>query len=477
MYESGLWAGTARVDITPTGPISMGGFGQRFGQVSQGVNDSLHAKSLYLSDKSSTLLIITTDLISIPNVIYHKVIKKITKSSPLTETQICLTASHTHSGPDVDQSIIIASPTKAYLEQLVDNLVAVGLLAMDSLKQVNLYFTTGRADFLVNRRDRGGHGLVDERILACKVVPVEEEDPLAILFGVGCHPVCLGHDNLLISADYPGYAQRVIESELGAQNALFVNLAEGNVIPSTRPLTNSLDTRGYVGGTFEDARLIGETLAREVIHCLTGANIEPIHELKVAKSVIDVNPAHRSLNLLATYKMMRQSRAVILDYLPEFSRANPFNLTPVFSLWRDASDVVVERAMTEKEMQKLMAAVSTFLIMTMRLTNPGLRKKQPLVIQTLMFDHYHMMTLPGEVLIEVVRDWQARNHPYQDQSFIIGLANGFMGYLPHPSNFEEPDADSKYETIMNALEPAATVKAVDEALAQIKRMKVNHGDP
>lgn len=476
MSESGLWAGTARIDITPLGPISMGGFGQRFGQVSQGVNDYLFAKALYLSDGNTQLLIITTDLISIPNAIYHKVVKQITKNSSLTETQICLTASHTHSGPDVDQSIIIASPTKTYLELLVDNLVEVGLQAMESLRQVNLYFATGWADFLVNRREPGGHGLVDQRILACQVVPVEQDHPLAVLFGVGCHPVCLGHDNLLISADYPGYAQRMIESELGAQNALFVNLAEGNVIPSSRPLTNSLDTRGYMGGTFEDAQLIGETLAREVVHCLTQADTHPVQEFIVAKSNIYVNPAHRDLSLLASYKKMRQSRAVILEYLPEFSSANLFNLTPVFSLWRDASDLVVEKALTETEMQKLMAAVSTFLIMTMRLTNPALRKKQPLIIHTLIFDHYHIMTLPGEVLIEVVRDWQARNHPWQDQAFIIGLANGFMGYLPHPGNFEEQDADSKYETIMNALEPAATVKAVDEAHAQIQRMKVTHGN-
>jgi hypothetical protein len=471
MRDPGLWAGTARVDITPIGPISMGGFGQRFGTVSQGVNDHLFAKALLLSDGTNKLLIITTDLISIPNAVYRKVIQKITKSCPLTETQICLTASHTHSGPDVDQSIIIASPTKAYLSKLVDNLVEVGLKAIDTTQKVKVYFTTSQADFLVNRRQFDKQAIVDDRILVCEVVPVESYTPLAILFGVGCHPVCLGHGNLLISADYPGFAQRMLEKELAVENALFVNLAEGNVIPSTRPLTNSLDTRGYIGGSFDDARQVGESLARAVIHCLDDAHKQSIHSFRVAKSVIHVNPSNHDLNLLATYKKMGQSRNIILEYLPSFSRANLFNLAPVMRLWRDASDVVVARDMSEEEMQRLMAAVSTFLIMVMRLLNPGFRKKQPLRIQTLKFEHFHIVTLPGEVLNEVAREWQFKNRPYQSQAFVIGLANGFLGYLPHPSNFEEQDAEFKYETIMNALEPAATVKALDEALAQIISMK------
>jgi hypothetical protein len=75
----------------------------------------------------------------------------------------------------------------------------------------------------------------------------------AVLFGCGCHPVTLGHDNYRISADYPGFAQRMIEEEIGAENALFFNMAEGNVIPDTRGVWDSLDTRGYVGGSFKDA--------------------------------------------------------------------------------------------------------------------------------------------------------------------------------------------------------------------------------
>ena len=45
-----LLAGTSRVDITPAGRISMGGYGQRAGQLSRGVNDRLFAKALHLAN-------------------------------------------------------------------------------------------------------------------------------------------------------------------------------------------------------------------------------------------------------------------------------------------------------------------------------------------------------------------------------------------------------------------------------------------
>lgn len=70
--------------------------------------------------------------------------------------------------------------------------------------------------------------------------------------------------------------------------------------------------------------------------------------------------------------------------------------------------------------------------------------------------------------MEVSCDWQQRNAPYSQQAFVIGLANGFLGYLPHPQNFQEPEAEFKYETIMNALEPAAMRLALEQAEKMLK---------
>jgi hypothetical protein len=463
-----LFGGTSRVEITPDGPISMGGYGQRVGLTSLGVHDPLFTKALFLTDGDQRLLVITTDLISIPVGIYARVLEALTAAGVIDEAGLCLSASHTHSGPDVDESLIIAAPVRAYLDRLVERLVLVGKQACETLVEVKLKLAVGQVDFLVNRRQRGSGNLVDPRVLAVEVDEAVTEQPLAVLFGVGCHAVCLGHDNLLISADYPGAAQRVIEQELGARNALFVNLTEGNVIPNTRPLYDSLDTRGYLGGTFEDAEKIGTALGMEVVRSLKSSAYQPLAILRTDKRLITALPTRHELKLFPAWRQMLAQRRIILEYLPEFRRASPFNLQPVFSLWRDASAVVIERNLDEPEMRRLMSAVSTFLMLAMKLASPALKKRMSFPVQTIRLNDFHLMTLPGEALVEVGRDWQERNSPHGDTAFVIGLANGFLGYLPHPGNFKEAGAEYKYETIMNALEPDATLFALEQAEQMIK---------
>jgi hypothetical protein len=458
-----LTAGSARVEITPSGPISMGGYGQRAGLVSRGVHDPLFAKALFLDDGNTRLLFITADLISIPDRIYSRVLAGLTKAGVIDESGLCITASHTHSGPDVEEGVIIASPTRAYLDRLANNLVEVGKQAASETIPVQLKLAVGQADFLRNRRQRGRDDLVDGRVLAVELDRYGTAQHLAVLFGVGCHAVCLGHDNLLISADYPGYAQRYIEKELGVENALFVNLTEGNVIPVTRPLYDSLDTRGYLGGTFEDAEMIGRNLGDEVIRCLKDAESQPVLRLQVKKRSVSVQPTHAQLGRVAAWKELLAQRRIILEYLPSFRKASLVNLKPILTLWRDASAVVIERDMEELEMRRLMSAVSTFLMMAMKLTNPALRKPLSIVVQVIGINEFHLLALPGEALVEVGKNWQECNAPFGGKAFVIGLANGFMGYLPHPDNFAEDDALFKYETIMNALEQDATRIALLQA--------------
>lgn len=463
-----LHAGSARVEITPTVPISMGGYGQRAGQVSRGVHDPLFARALYLADGETRLLFITTDLISISDQVYRRVLAALSAAEVVTGEGLCLTASHTHSGPDVEESLIIAAPTRKYLDHLVEKLVQAGRQAAAQVVPAYLKMAVGGVDFLVNRRMRTAGSLLDRRVLAIQVDNAGTGRPLAVLYGVGCHPVCLGHDNLLISADYPGCAGRIIEQELDVPNALFVNLTEGNVIPATRPLYDSLDTRGYLGGTFADAEKIGGALACEVVRCLKPVPHQPLTHMRVRKRTVTVKPTRAELGALHAWKQLLSQRRIILEYLPAFRKASLFNLKPVFTLWRDASAVVIERNMDEAEMRRLMSAVSTFLMMAMKLTNPALRKPLSIAVQTVELNDFRLMTLPGEALVEVGKSWQERNAPHGNTAFVIGLANGFMGYLPHPDNFFEEGADFKYETIMNALERDATRIALEAAETMVK---------
>jgi hypothetical protein len=284
--------------------------------------------------------------------------------------------------------------------------------------------------------------------------------------------VTLGHDNHLISADYPGVAQRVIERDMGVENALFFNMAEGNVIPDTREAWDSLDTRGYIGGTFRDAEDIGKRLAGAVIQSLQQQPFLTEMFLASRKTDCVTMPNLHDLDDGTAALELERYRNIIAEYLGEDSlNISPEDLTPLSTLWRDASLEVVKREMSEAEMRRLMTAVCNYFVRLNKLFNSAQRSPIQLPVQVICIDEFNFLALPGEILVENVFDWQARNGEMAAASFVIGLANGFMGYLPHKSNFEEPDAQYRYETLMNAMEPTATDVALEEGTRLVAEIR------
>ena len=87
-------AGTARADLTPDWPVMLAGFGQRT-QPATTVHDSVFGKALYLEDAGERMLILTTDLLSIPFQVGRTVAAGITAGTGLAVRQICICASHT----------------------------------------------------------------------------------------------------------------------------------------------------------------------------------------------------------------------------------------------------------------------------------------------------------------------------------------------------------------------------------------------
>jgi len=465
---SEIIAGTARVDITPIEPISMGGFGQRT-TMSVGVHDPLYAKALFLSNGENSLLFITTDLLYMPGTIANPVIVELERRTGLSGDQICLTASHTHSGPAVVEYFTPTDNVQQYLTWLRSALANLGEEAVAHAAPSRLRMGVGQVDFMINRRTRGNPNRVDQRIFALMVEDQKTGGTKAALFGCGCHPVCLGYENYEISADYPGYAQRLIEQELPVTNALFFNMAEGNIIPSTREPTDSMDPRGYDGKSFESAAIIGSLLAEEVVQVLRNATFVEDLVLSSARRTCSVMPNKYDFDLVEAGRQVRAHQDTIAEYLGKeyFEGVTLEDPSPLKTIWADACRKVVEEDMPEPEMQRLLGAICNYRVYTRRLLNPS---PDPIdvQVQVMRLNEYAFLALPGEVLVEVSLDWQKRAG--SDTAFIVGLANDAFGYLPHSSNFSEPGWEGKYETIMNALEPRGVDIALDEASEMLSVM-------
>ena len=199
--DSDVIAGTARVDITPSWPVMQGGFGQRTGPHT-GVLDRVFAKALYLRSGAEELILISADLIATPSQIAKPVCETLCALTGLEVRQICICASHTHSGP-VPYDSGGAEGVPEYSAFLCEALVQVGMSARENASPSRIGTGVGMVEVFFNRRTRGTPNHVDPRVAVLTVHDADDDRVTAVLFGVGCHPVTLGWDNMRSAVTFP----------------------------------------------------------------------------------------------------------------------------------------------------------------------------------------------------------------------------------------------------------------------------------
>jgi hypothetical protein len=225
----------------------------------------------------------------------------------LTPENIFVFATHTHSGPALQYE----SDWKRRLADLVADAV---VKAYESRADARLAAGFGQLfGYNINRRwlNRPADPSVG-------VLRVDRADgtPLAVLGNYACHAVVLGYDNLLISGDWPGYASRMLEADLGHDCVvLFSQGGSGDVNPLTEsvrqklaaghPVTTigslttyygkhgatdapnwwNIEDRG--GGTFPEAETLARAYSAEVMRVWRSLTPSPDTPLWAERVIVD----------------------------------------------------------------------------------------------------------------------------------------------------------------------------------------------
>ena len=459
-------AGTARVDITPAWPVMQGGFGQRIAPCT-GVHDPVFAKALYLANETDRLLIITADLICIPGPLGSAVIALLAAQAGLLQAQICVCASHTHSGPLPFDASGTAQGVAEYTPVLRDALAGVALAAIACARPCRVRTGIGEVDVFLNRRTRGAPNIVDKRVAVVAVDDAVNGALQAVLFGVGCHPVTMGWDNMAISADFPGVAQALIEAEFAGATALFFNTTEGNVIPRTSPNLDALDPRGYCGGGFAHSSSVGAAIAAEVVRVVRADTVTSELRIGARRMDLQIDQRNAQLDLATARTQLADGTRTLCEFLGDDFAAR----VPAAQLWSVASARVIALQMSETDMRRLMLACCHFLGLSARVRQTRAPRPTNVPVQLLRINDFLLLALPGEVLVETGQAWTelaASERIHSDgaaseharhrrgtagNAFIVGLANAHLRYLPSSAHFAEPDAARHYETVTAGLAP------------------------
>jgi hypothetical protein len=273
----GLRAGAARVDVTPTTPVTLAGYASRT-NLSQGVHDPLSARALAFEQDGARLVLVSLDSLGFYNQTAEPLREAILEGCGLKPSELFLCAIHTHSAPtltlDPDHG---PAPNIEYTRSLRVQLTAVVRTALQQLAPVQIGAGAGASPIGVNRRepvqDSEGHTkivlgrnpsvLTDREVQVLKVTRAQGGEVTAALFAYAVHSTSLGPRNYQISGDIHGMAAQFLEQYLGA-GAVAPEFAgaSGDIDPWVRILPAFKTDRGWEPEPILMATLLGEEVAR-----------------------------------------------------------------------------------------------------------------------------------------------------------------------------------------------------------------------
>ncbi len=390
-------AGVAKVDITPSSPVLMDGMIRE--HRSTGVHDPLFARALYLSSDGPerACVIVSVDICAIRAEDSCAVRNEASARTSVPAENIIVAATHTHSGPatkgffnPVENDYV--AQLRAQLVKLIEQAVLNSRRAVVGCASVEERTISHYRRLLAD----DGHVVMNwepwplDRIAR----PLGEPDPevgviatadamdpntyLCILFNHAGHPNVMSGDNYLLSADYPGYACAQIEGAVGGI-AMFVNGAQGSV-----------DIDGLRDRDWGGVERAGSALARVVIDALGRVNL-------CSDMPIETAGTRYCLPRRQLTREELEWAEDILAFTRGKIKAQPDGIGDDF---KAALYKKLATAQGEVEVEQTCIAIGDTAL----------------------------ISFPGELFTEIGKQIKSKS-PFT-KTYVIGLANGCIGYVP-----------------------------------------------
>lgn len=401
-----LLAGAAKIDITPPVGVDLCGFGGREGH-SVGIHDPLMAGALYLDGTalpgaaSGAVLIITCDLIGLDRAAVADIRELVTASTGLPGDRVMIGCSHTHSGPSTHCLPTLGVPDDAYLAVLKRKLAGLAKMALDCARPCRLGTLREPVSVGINRREMRQGALVlglnptgtSAPYVDVVAVDTVEGEPLARYFVHAAHAVTLGGDNLQISGDWPGYAQRCLERVYDSGCvAMFGQGCCGNINSDPR-------------GSFEIAEAQGRIMAGAVLKAAEYATKEP--EVVIGAALEELSlPCQDPPPVADAEAILAAAEA------DAATKGTSYGLKLMY-------DGIVDWAGRILELSRSGATGLTV----------------PFEVQAFRLGNFAVVAMPGEVFVEYALHLDERA-PFA-QTATMAYANGNIGYVPTAAAFPE----------------------------------------
>jgi hypothetical protein len=466
-----LKAAAAETVITPPLGIDLTGFGGRPGPAT-GVHSDLYARALVLELASDRLAIVSLDLLGLDLDLVRRTRALIEQATGIPGERVLLNSSHTHSGPAVETLRGLGERDEPYAALLCRLIAGTVQRAAASLEEARLSWGQASAPIGINRR----HRLADGRMAIAEnpagpydpfvyVLRLDRTDgrPLALGFAHACHPVILGAQNTLFSAEFPGQAVTTLRRchVGGAPDAVpfFLQGCCGDVNPAIR-------------GDAEAVRRAGTLLGAAAAVAAESAQLVTVDRLDARSVTLDLRlqdppPVAEAEATLAA----ERERAADMERRHNAGAANRGQLSVARAMITWAEDVlawsredggcpVVRTSVSEASMHARCSAGQDGTGPAGSVSEPStghrapgtLRPRTaPFEIQCFRLGDAALIAMSGEIFMAYSDNLRARS-PFP-HTLVLGYSNGCVGYVPtaaaYPEGgYEVATAYRYYDTLM-----------------------------
>jgi neutral ceramidase len=312
----GITANVSTIDITP--PLEMkytlGGYGERMNKPAEGIHDPIFAKALILKKGNLKYAIVTIDILGLPSNIKPDLLKRISGKGWSTEN-IMLLPSHSHGSLEmaaINSKNVFGVPQigifqPELLDFFIGKLEALMVAADQNYHEVKIGTSSAKLDGL--NRNRRGDKLVDNELTVTRV-DLANGQPLAALVNWTAHPTFIRGDDMLVSAEWPGYLQTEMEKTIGSGvTVMYYNGAEGD----QSPVYNGQ------GGAYEKIQGYGKIIAGKAFDVYKTIQPKTDNELAFSYQIIDLPDQVAHPDFMETggaeYGLNEQTVKVIMDAL------------------------------------------------------------------------------------------------------------------------------------------------------------------
>jgi neutral ceramidase len=236
-----LHSGVGRVDITPHLNFPMGLWRAARHLRAEGVHMPLHATCLVLGTLTSRIAIVNLELMLLSVNQARAIQEAVSLVVGIDIENVWVFVTHNHAGPATLETYTGDGELEvnAYIRSLPVFCADAASKAVAALTPVRVASGKGACHIGVNRDLKlpdgsfiiapNSAGFSDSEVGVIKIDDLDG-NPIAVIANYSCHPTIAGHENRLLSPDYPGYARKIVEDITGAK-CIFLQGAAGNVGP------------------------------------------------------------------------------------------------------------------------------------------------------------------------------------------------------------------------------------------------------